>query len=119
MKKLFSAILSFLIAFSSICVGSVAATASTKGLEKEFSLKGDYAKNSAIVELKTTNKDLLKNSNYFGADIKIKNIFNFGKSGKKYVNIAHLTSSKYSTEQIIAVAKQKEDVVKAQPNYKK
>ncbi|MBQ7128545.1 MAG: S8 family serine peptidase, partial [Clostridia bacterium] len=57
--------------------------------------------------------------NYFGYDIKVKKAYNFGKLGDKYVSVAYLTSSKYSTEQIISAVKTKNTVVKAQPNYKK
>ena len=119
MKKIFSAILSFLIAFSSVFAGSVAASAGSKNLEKEVKSQGNYVDNCALVELKSTNQNLLKSNDYFGSDIAVKKVYSFGKSGNKYLSVAYLTSKKYSTSQIISIAKEKSAVVKAQPNYKK
>ena len=66
MRKFISIILSGLIAFSGVFAGSIIVSAGANELDKEFTQKENYAENSAIVELKSTNQNLLKGDNYFG-----------------------------------------------------
>lgn len=117
MKRIITLMLALIMLFS--VAFSAEATGFTETFSSEYSFSGDYAEGQAVILIKSGNKNILKNKDFFGKRIKINKVFNFGKNGSAYDIVAVISSTDYTTKELIKTVGEKNCVYTAQPNYKR
>lgn len=119
MKKIISVILTLSVFLSILCSEGIITSAKTIELKKEYSFSGNYSEGQAIVLVKSNDKSILNTKNFFGKRIKINKILSFGKNGSLYNLVAFISSTDYTTKELIKAVGEKKCVYTAEPNYKR
>lgn len=100
-----------------------AAKSNLTDLRKKDS-SSSYKKGEAIVFVRTAKKLTAKSKNFFGSDIAIKNVLDFGTSQNSTSSenlqqkVAVVSSDTYTTGQLVKKLKKVSGVVYAEPNYR-
>ena len=104
-------------------LASAAVQSGITDLRKNNSVSS-YKKGEAIVFMRTSKNLTAKSDTFFGNNIMIKNVWNFGTSKDNsssknlYQKVAVVSSDTYSTKQLIKKLRKHTGVVYAEPNYR-